>query len=235
MWTKLLGALMVFGIITGTAHASSKLEITDPRAAKIEDIVELPIKGVRAVQSDGQIMFLSENGRFVISGQIYDLWSKKPLNTMSQMRDVAERIHFKSMGMDVDTLNTVSMGRGDKEVVVFVDPRCAVCHQLMGDAKSLVDDYTFKFIVIPALGAESNRLAKNLYCAKDKTHALDALMNNTLGSLPSKETCDPGQYDQTLLTAHFIGIEGVPFVVAPDGRVSKGRPKNLKSWLESVE
>ncbi|MER5026467.1 DsbC family protein [Providencia stuartii] len=214
MRTKLLGALMVFGIITGTAHASSKLEITDPRAAKIEDIVELPIKGVRAVQSDGQIMFLSENGRFVISGQIYDLWSKKPLNTMSQMRDVAERIHFKSMGMDVDTLNTVSMGR---------------------DAKSLVDDYTFKFIVIPALGAESNRLAKNLYCAKDKTHALDALMNNTLGSLPSKETCDPGQYDQTLLTAHFIGIEGVPFVVAPDGRVSKGRPKNLKSWLESAE
>ncbi|MDK5110900.1 disulfide isomerase DsbC N-terminal domain-containing protein [Serratia nevei] len=123
MRTKLLGALMVFGIITGTAHASSKLEITDPRAAKIEDIVELPIKGVRAVQSDGQIMFLSENGRFVISGQIYDLWSKKPLNTMSQMRDVAERIHFKSMGMDVDTLNTVSMGRGDKEVVVFVDPK----------------------------------------------------------------------------------------------------------------
>lgn len=45
MRTKLLGALMVFGIITGTAHASSKLEITDPRAAKIEDIVELPIKG----------------------------------------------------------------------------------------------------------------------------------------------------------------------------------------------
>ncbi|MCT4736102.1 disulfide isomerase DsbC N-terminal domain-containing protein [Citrobacter freundii] len=166
MRTKLLGALMVFGIITGTAHASSKLEITDPRAAKIEDIVELPIKGVRAVQSDGQIMFLSENGRFVISGQIYDLWSKKPLNTMSQMRDVAERIHFKSMGMDVDTLNTVSMGRGDKEVVVFVDPRCAVCHQLMGDAKSLVDDYTFKFIVIPALGAESNRLAKNGTVAK---------------------------------------------------------------------
>ncbi|KGM26744.1 disulfide isomerase [Photorhabdus luminescens] len=234
MRTKLLGALMVFGIITGTAQASSKLEITDPRAAKIEDIVKLPIKGVRAVQSDGQIMFLSENGRFVISGQIYDLWSKKPLNTMSQMRDVAERIHFKSMDI-VDTLNTLSMGRGDKEVVVFVDPRCAVCHKLMDESKSLVDEYTFKFVVIPALGAESNRLAKGLYCAKDKTNALDAFMNNTLASLPSKETCDPGQYDQTLLTAHFIGIEGVPFVVAPDGRVSKGRPKNLKSWLESAE
>ncbi|ATW30854.1 disulfide isomerase (plasmid) [Candidatus Williamhamiltonella defendens] len=235
MRTKLLGTLVVLGIITGTAHASSKLEITDPRAAKIEDIVKLPIKGVRAVQSDGQIMFLSENGRFVISGQIYDLWSKKPLNTIAQMRDVAERIQFKSMGMDVATLNTVSMGHGDKEVVLFVDPRCAVCHEVINDAQSLVSEYTFKIVVIPALGAESNRLAKNLYCAKEKTHALDALMNNTLGTLPSKETCDPGQYDQTLLTAHFIGIEGVPFVVAPDGRVSKGRPKSLKSWLESAE
>ncbi|OZT19298.1 disulfide isomerase, partial [Salmonella enterica subsp. enterica serovar Heidelberg] len=42
-------------------------------------------------------------------------------------------------------------------------------------------------------------------------------------------------YDQTLLPAHFIGFEGVPFVVAPDGRVSKGRPSNLKSWLASAE
>ncbi|MBS9424205.1 DsbC family protein [Photorhabdus caribbeanensis] len=232
MRTKILGALVVLGGITSSAHA---LEITDTRAAKIEDIVKLPIKGIQAVESDGQILFLSENGRFVITGQIYDLWNKKPLNTMSQMRDVAERIHFKSMGMDVDTLNTVSMGHGSKEVVVFVDPRCAICHKLINDAKSLIDNYTFKFIVIPALGAESNRLAKSLYCAKDKSRALDALMNNTLGSLPPKTSCDPGQYDQTLLTSHFIGIEGVPFVVAPDGRVSKGRPNNLKSWLEDTE
>lgn len=235
MRTKVFWALMVFGMITDATGASSKLEITDPTAARIEAIATLPIKGIRAVQSDGQIMFLSENGRFVISGQIYDLWSKKPLNTMSQMRDVAERIHFKSMGMDVDTLNTVSMGHGDQEVVVFVDPQCAVCHHLMDDAKLLVAEYTFKFIVIPALGAESNRLAKGLYCAKDKTHALDALMNNTLDSLVSKATCDPSQYDQTLLTAHFIGIAGVPFVVAPDGRISKGRPNNLQSWLERAE
>lgn len=233
MRKKLLGALMMAGMLSSSVQASSKLEITDPRSAKIEDIVKLPIKGVRAIQSDGQIMFLSENGRFVFSGQIYDLWNRKPLNTMTQMRDAAERIHFKSMGMDVDTLNTVSMGNGNKEVVVFVDPLCAVCHKLMDDAKHLTDEYTFKLIVIPALGDESNRLAKNLYCAKDKSHGLSALMNNTLGELSQKENCDIRQYDQTLLTAHLIGIEGVPFIVSPDGRISKGRPTNLKSWLES--
>jgi len=231
MRMKWLKALMVLGVISGSVDASARLEITDPRAAKIEDIVKLPIKELRAVQSDGQILFLSGNGRFVFSGQLYDLWSKKPLSTMSQMHDVAERVHFKDMGMDVDTLNTVSMGQGSQEVVVFVDPLCSVCHKLMEAAQSLVADYRFKFVVIPALGEESNRLAKSLYCAQDKTHALDALMHNRLGSMPGKPDCDLAQYDQTLLTAHFLGIEGVPFMVAADGRISQGQPQNLKSWL----
>lgn len=234
---RILGVLVALGITTipAAALAASKLEITDPRAAKIQEIVTLPIKGIRAVQSDGQIVYISDNGRFVISGQIYDLWSKKPLSSMSEMRDVSERLHLKEMGMDVNKLNTISLGHGPKDVVLFVDPRCSVCHKLIGEAKSLAEAYTFKIVVIPALGDESNRLAKALHCAKDKTNALDALLNNSLGTLPSKAPCDPAQYDQTLLTAHLIGIQGVPFVVAPDGRVSNGRPNNLKSWLESAQ
>ena len=237
MLGKILGGLMVLGITTIPAPlvAASKLEITDPRAAKIKEIVTLPIKGIRAVESDGQIVFISDNGRFVITGQIYDVRGKKPLSSMSEMRDVADRLHLQDMGMDVDKLNTISFGHGPKDVVLFVDPRCGVCHKLIGEAKPLAEEYTFKIVVIPALGDESNQLAKALHCAKDKTNALDALLNNTLGTLPSKSPCDPAQYDQTLMTAHLIGIQGVPFVIAPDGRVSKGRPNNLKAWLESAQ
>lgn len=129
---------------------------------------------------------MSENGQFIIRGQLYDIWAKKPLSTLAQMQDAASRIHFKRMGLDVDTLNTVSLGRGPQEVVAFVDPRCGVCHKLMRDAKSLTKDYTFKFIVVPALGDESNRLAKILYCAKDKYDVLNALVNNTLSTLATK-------------------------------------------------
>jgi len=162
MLGKILGGLMVLGITTVPAPlvAASKLEITDPRAAKIKEIVTLPIKGIRAVESDGQIVFISDNGRFVITGQIYDVWGR----------------------MDVDKLNTISFGHGPKDVVLFVDPRCGVCHKLIGEAKPLAEEYTFKIVVIPALGDESNQLAKALHCAKDKTNALDALLNNTLGS-----------------------------------------------------
>ncbi len=118
----------------------------------IEDIVTLPIKGIRAVQSNGQTVFLSDNGRFVFTGQLYDLWYKKPLSTLADMREVSDRIDLKRMGLDIDTLNTVSLGSGPKQVVVFVDPRCHYCHALMNDAQALVKQYTFILKTVHTIG-----------------------------------------------------------------------------------
>ncbi|MCV3264977.1 hypothetical protein OGZ01_30780 (plasmid) [Vibrio harveyi] len=84
--------------------------------AKITGMVELPIYGINAVESDGQIVFLSENGRFVISGQIYDLWQKKqPLSTLTEMRDVADRFRLRDMNVDIDAMNVAKLGTGQKK------------------------------------------------------------------------------------------------------------------------
>jgi thiol:disulfide interchange protein DsbC len=201
--------------------------------AKITGMVELPIYGINAVESDGQIVFLSENGRFVISGQIYDLWQKKPLSTLSEMRDIADRFRLRDMNVDIDAMNVAKLGTGPKEVVVFVDPQCSACHQLMEDAKALKDEYTFKFVVIPVLGDKSNRLARALSCITDQDKAFEALSQRKLGSYPT--SCSSKRHDLTLLTAQLLNIRGVPYLIAPDGRVNAGRPQNmdLKAWLES--
>ncbi len=39
---------------------------------------------------------------------------------------------------------------------------------------------------------------------------------------------------RTLVTAQILGIQGVPFIVANDGRISRGRPYDLSAWLEGV-
>ncbi len=139
------------------------------------------------------------------------------------------------MGLDIESLNMVSLGSGPKQVIAFVDQRCQYCHALMSDAKTLANQYTFKFVAIPVLGEESNQLAKAMSCAKNKKQALTALLNNTLDKLPTQAPCPTEKYDRTLLTAQLMNIEGVPYVIAPDGRISYGRPANLKGWLEARE
>ncbi len=203
--------------------------LAPPRASA--DIVRLPVAEVLAIRRDGRIFLLSANGRFSFSGAVRDLWRGKTLDTLSALRDAAERVHFEEMGVDVKTLNSVTLGDGREEVVVFVDPRCAVCHRLIEDAAALGDEYTFRFVVIAALGAESNRLARTLYCARDRSAVLEALRDGVSDSLAPRADCESGGYERTLLLAHLLGVDGVPFLVAPDGRVARGRPRQLRSWL----
>ncbi|NMU88035.1 thioredoxin fold domain-containing protein, partial [Vibrio parahaemolyticus] len=102
-------------------------------------------------------------------------WQKKPLSTLTEMRDVADRFRLRDMNVDIDAMNVAKLGTGPKEVVVFVDPQCGACHQLMEEAKALKDEYTFKFVVIPILGDKSNRLARALSCITDQDKAFEAL------------------------------------------------------------
>lgn len=211
---------------------SVQLDLSDPSKNKLDSIVSLPIKSLKAVEANGEILFMSENGRFVLRGQLYDIWYKDTLDTSAQIQDAATRIHFERMGADLDDYNTLTIGTGDKQVVAFVDPLCSVCHKLMKDAEKLGREYTFKFVVVPALGEESNKLARKVYCAKDRQGSLNAYMQNTLDTVPQKSSCDTKQYDLTLMMAHLLDVKGVPFIVAPDGRYSQGRPQELHQWLE---
>ncbi|MCA2453739.1 DsbC family protein, partial [Vibrio alginolyticus] len=46
------------------------------------------------------------------------------------------------------------------------------------------------------------------------------------------DACNLEPMQRTLVTAQILGIQGVPFIVANDGRISRGRPYDLSAWLE---
>lgn len=222
-----LSALTAFSV-----HAVS-FDPVDPNN-QLDSIIELPIEGLRAVEANGAIYFVSQNGRFVFRGELFDVLYKKPLDTVSQLKDVSSRIHFAEMKADLDDYNTLSYGEGSRVAVVFVDPLCTSCHKLMADirAQGLADQYTFKFVVVPALGEQSNVLSRQVFCAKEASKALDAFLNMDIDSLAQKAECNTRNYDKTLLMSHLLNIQGVPFLVAPDGRIHNGSPSNIKAWLE---
>ena len=199
------------------------------------DIVKLPITGMNAMDSNGQIMFVSDNGRFVITGQIIDIWQKKTLDTMSEMAEVSGKIPMGGFNLDLDALNTVTIGNGDKEVIVFIDPQSEHCHTLIKQAMDLGSTYTFKLIVVPAMGEESNRLSKKLFCSVNRKSNIKAILDNSIDELEVHSDCDTKQYDKTLVLAQVIGIKGVPYLIAPDGRFFQGLPKNLNNWLEEKQ
>lgn len=226
-------------LIGMTAHAAPSLSSDSIRtqAAHLQQIVTLPIRGMRAVQSqntagDSQILFISDTGRFAISGQLIDILQQKPLSTVAEMQEVASRLDLKKLGLDVKTLNTITLGVGAQEVVIFIDPRNPSCLALAKEARALTKRYTFQFVLIPVLGDKSHQIAKQVSCETDKARLLTALLNGTLEKNLSQTACHSDAYERTLLLAQLIPIEGVPTLIAPDGRIHRGRPPHLKTWLE---
>ncbi len=106
----------------------------------IDSVIPLPATGMQAIQNNGQIVFVSANGRFVIRGELTDVWQKKSLTNINAIKDAATHLHLRGMGLEPNDLNRVRIGHGEKEVVIFVDPLCPHCHELMKKATTELGD-----------------------------------------------------------------------------------------------
>lgn len=196
-------------------------------------IQSMDVEEMEAIQKDGSLVFMSSNGRYLFQGVVTDVWQKKNLKTIDDVRFAESHIDLKNIALDVNKLNTISFGSGKSQVVAYVDPRCPYCKKFVTDAQKHIDKYTFKLVVVPALGDESQKKAKALFCAKDKTKALDYFLNDQLDKLEQQKNCDTANYDLTLLSAKMFKIKSVPWFIAPDGRFKSNTPDAVWPWLET--
>jgi thiol:disulfide interchange protein DsbC len=208
-----------------TAQAKQEIPILDA-------ISEIKMTSLKAIESNGSIFFMSPNGRFVIQGDLTDTWQKKKLDTLKEIDYAAKHIDIERMGLPIDELNVIKVGKGKKEIVIFVDPQCDPCKKFFQEAKKHTDKYTFKFIVVPALGEESNKMATSMFCSKDKTNLAKHFLERTLLDLEQQENCDKKYYNLTLTIAQLIGIKHVPFFIAPGGLYQAGEGKDFWKWVE---
>ena len=118
---------------------------------KIDGMVSLPVTGMKAVESNGRIVFMSDSGRFVIDGTLYDAWSKKPLTSLEEIREAGNTLDLSRLGLKMDDLNPLTLGEGKKKVVVFVDPRCPHCHELLKQALNVPQPMEQQAVVMFAL------------------------------------------------------------------------------------
>lgn len=215
-----------FFLLATQAHA----EKTPP---KLDAITPLPVNKIQAVETNGEIFFMSENGRFVFRGQLTDTWHKKSLDTMDEIKYASEHINIDVMGLPLDQMNTITIPGGPERIIVFVDPLCPYCKSFIKQAQDKTDKYTFKIVVVPALGASSNALSKSLFCSSDKSNALQMLMDGELGDMPQQPNCNTKHYDLTLTVAQLFGIKQVPFFISPDGRYKPGAGNGFWEWIQN--
>jgi thiol:disulfide interchange protein DsbC len=213
---------------SGFAHADDaairqalgKLGITNA------DIQDAPVKGMKTVISANGVLYLSEDGKHIIQGPMYDVSGGHPVNVTNRLLVTQLNALEKEM--------IVYKAAQEKHVItVFTDTTCGYCHKLHEEMK----DYnalgiTVRYLAFPRQGLESQaeQDMKSIWCAQDRNKAFNDAM---AGKAVKAATCNVDIARHYALGVQF-GINGTPAIVLNNGYVVPGYqgPKEMKAFLD---
>ncbi len=251
MFRKILVLIMLTGIVgqsqaqkPDTANQSSKPMMDGEMTAEVRDIMRsvdevkrLPVTGLSMIKAGDKTFLISDNGHFVVAGnlKLIDMWQGKVISSVADTKGI-DKVDLRKIGLSPDELSTFTIGAGKKEVVIFVDPQCNYCHDLVIQLEPLGKEYTFKLVLIPVLGKESAEITKKLICNKDQAQSLEALIAKDYSKLPAlvrqEGSCDLKPLQKAVVATKLLDIQGVPYIFLPSHNTFRGGAKSFKTLLE---
>lgn len=203
----------------------------------IDEVKRLPVTGLSFIKAGDKSFLITDNGHFVVAGnfKLVDMWRGKQITSVADTRGI-EKVELRKIGINPDELSTFTFGTGKREVIIFTDPECDHCHNLISQIVSLEKDYTFKLVVVPVLGSKSAELTKQLLCNNDKAQSIQALLAKDYSKLPplirQEGSCDLKPLQKAVVATKMLEIQGVPFIYLPSHNTFKGSVKSFRTLLE---
>lgn len=203
-----------------------------------EKVVHLPATAIFATENKGKFAVVTDTGRFIIQGTVYDVWDQKEITSLEEARWAATHIPLHKANVGFDDLEPLSIGTGDKVIYLFSDIQCGFCKGIIDEARSsLPEGYRLDVIMLPLLGPESARRTAEIQCASKPAEAWQAAvqgdMDTPLAQKPADQ-CDQDILQKRMVTAQFIGARNVPFMIREDGLVQQGKPaQGLRAWIQA--
>jgi thiol:disulfide interchange protein DsbC len=194
-------------------------------------IAETPMPGILQIRIGGEIVYMSEDGRYLVQGRIIDM------DTQTDLTDAAMSGVRKEQLASLDSDDFVTFGNSsaEYEVLVFTDPDCGFCRRLHDQ----IDEYEaagikIHYLAFPRAGTGSQTHEKmvSVWCAEDRQGAMDIAK---AGRTPPKATCD-NPVDEQYRLGQALGVTGTPSILTLEGDIIPGYvpPQQLRERLERL-
>ena len=222
---KLLTALLITASATAMASDAEIKSKLQALGAKNIEVKDSPVKGLKTAVTDQGILYVSENGQYVLQGKMYELTNKGPVDVAGKL--LADKVNALKNEM------IIYPAKNEKYVVtVFMDITCHYCHILHQQVKEYNDlGITVRYLAFPRAGMnETARQMEAIWTSKDPVFALNEAEK---GNLP-KELKTPNIVKRHYDLGVQLGVQGTPSIVASTGELIGGylKPKDLLAALK---
>ena len=197
-----------------------------------ENISLSPVDGWYTVQKGSIVAYVSEDGRYLLQGDLIDLDQQVNLSERSRVKARKELIST----VQDDQAILFSPTEIRYSVTVFTDIDCTYCRKL----HSQIDDYLahgiqIRYLLYPRNGPASRswNTSEDVWCARDRNSALTAAK---LDRDFETQNCDASTITRHYMLGQDVGLNGTPAIVFDDGTLISGylTPAALSSRLQQA-
>lgn len=188
-----------------------------------------PFPGFREVVVSGQVLYVSDDGRYVMQSQPYDIQAKALVNSEGLL---AYRRGLLDKANHGDRI-VFAAPNAKHTISVFTDIECGYCRKLHQDIAELNrNGITVEYLAFPRMGLGSKDYTDmiSVWCASDRKKALtDAKQGKAVAA---KNCTNPVAMQYAL--GQQLGVNGTPAIFAADGTQLGGYlpPAQLRAALD---
>lgn len=217
--TFLMFPLLSFGAEPEKSLEEIKADIQKTVAGiQINKVEKTPIPGLYQVSTAGSIAYMSADGRYIVTGDLYD--KEKNINMTEALMGGVRKERLDGIGND-GMLVYKAEGEEKHVLTVFTDTSCGYCRKLHKDIPSLnKDGITVRYMLYPRMGIDSQSASvmESVWCAKDRLQAMTDAKSGK--GVATKNCVNPVQEHYAI--GQEFGLRGTPMLVTQNGDVLPG-------------
>lgn len=211
------------GFAADTAKGTLTPELRAELASKIpgakpESVRESPIPGLYEVSVDTSVGYISADGRYVISGDLFEIASRANLTDVRK----ADTRRKMLANLKEDQMIIFAPANVKHTITVFTDVDCAYCRKLhseIGELNKL--GVKVRYLAYPRTGPNTVSWAKmeQVFCSKDRKNALT---HAKLGEDVKAPSCGTTPVASEFALGEQIGVNGTPAIITETGEYIGG-------------
>ncbi len=213
----LLSAACFFNVAQADETAIRQALVKLMPTVVIDSIKPSEIKGLYEVMVGVNIYYVSDNGKYLLSGKLIDTETTADLT--KDKLNAARKLAISKLGQAKMIVFKSKISKFT--VTIFTDIDCGYCRKLHSEIDQyLAEGITIQYLFFPraGVGSESYNKAVSVWCSEDRNAALTKAKKDQ--SLPTK-TCD-NPIDEHMQLVSDFGLNGTPTIVSENGEVYPG-------------
>ena len=184
---------------------------------KIDSVKSSEAKGLYEVTAGANILYVSEDGKYLLQGHLIDLEARKDL-TEVKLADT-RKLAIEKLGEEKMVI--FKPEKNKYTVSVFTDIDCGYCRKLHSEMDQyMAEGITIQYLFYPRAGkgSDSYNKAVSVWCADDRNGALTAAKK---GEATKTKTCD-NPIDEHMQLGVEFEARGTPMIVTEKGNIFPG-------------